>query len=322
MASPSPQCILIIGAGELGVAMLEGLAGYNHNHHPSSSSSSPPPSLTVLLRPSTLTSPNPIKARANAYLLSLGASLIPGDIVQDTTASLAAIFRAYDVVVVCSGFGDAFPPGTQLKLANAAIMGKVKRFFPWQWGIDYDVVGEGSAQDLFDEQGAVRRVLREQGDGGVDWVVVSTGLFVSFIFVPSFGPVDLPNRTLRALGSWDTRLSVTTPRDIGRVAAALIFDPQSVHRQVVFAAGDTVSYGEIADLVERRFGGKWNRELWDMHTLRKRLDYSPDDGMVKYQNVFGEGRGVAWDMEDTVNWQRGMEMQTVEEYLREMEDLD
>lgn len=144
----------------------------------------------------------------------------------------------------------------------------------------------------------------------------------SFIFVPEFGPVDLKARTLRALGSWDIRLSVTTPRDIGRVAAGIVYEPHDIHSRVVFVAGDTVSYGDVADLVERRFGGQWKRELWDMQTLQLRLEANPDDGMVKYQNVFGAGKGVAWDLADTLNAQRGMEMQTVEDYLQEMEDLE
>ncbi|KAI3337152.1 NAD(P)-binding protein [Xylariaceae sp. AK1471] len=308
MAHTPTQRILIIGAGELGTAMLEGLV--RHPKHPSSSS------ITVLLRASTIDSQDAGKQRANAYLRSLGASLTAGDIVHDSEEKLAGIFQAYDTLIVCSGFG--FPAGTQVRVARAALRARVKRYFPWQWGIDYDVVGAGSAQDLFDEQLEVRTLLRAQRE--VDWVVISTGLFVSFIFVPEFGPVDFKAWTLRALGSWDTRLSVTTPRDIGRVAAEIVYEPGDINRQVVFVAGDTVSYGDVADLVEKRFGGLWKRELWDMQTLEQRLKENPKDGMVKYQNVFAAGKGVAWDKASTVNAQRGMEMQTVEDYLREMED--
>ncbi|KAI0400386.1 NAD(P)-binding protein [Xylaria palmicola] len=312
MAHSSTQRILVIGAGELGTAMLEGLV--RHPKHDSSRHS-----ITVLLRASTIESTDAGKRRANEHLRrALGASLAAGDIVEDSEERLAGVLAGFDTVVVCSGFG--FPAGTQLRLARAALRAGVRRYFPWQWGIDYDVVGAGSAQDLFDEQLEVRKLLRAQGE--VDWVIVSTGLFVSFIFVPEFGPVDFKTRTLRALGSWDTRLSVTTPRDIGRVAAEIVYEPRDIQRQVVFVAGDTVSYGDVADAVARRFGGQWERELWDMPTLRQRLEANPDDGMVKYQNVFGAGRGVAWDMAGTVNAQRGMEMQTVEDYLAEMKDID
>jgi len=103
--------------------------------------------------------------------------------VQDSEDHLAGIFANYDTVIACSGFG--FPAGTQLRVARAVLKagsegkdgkGKgVRRYFPWQWGIDYDVVGQGSAQDLFDEQLGVRKLLRAQKE--VDWVVVSTGLF-------------------------------------------------------------------------------------------------------------------------------------------------
>ncbi|KAH8161825.1 hypothetical protein CIB48_g6420 [Xylaria polymorpha] len=279
MTNSSTQRILIIGAGELGTAMLEGLVGH--------SAPASPPSITILLRASTIDTADADKRRANKYLRSLGASLTPGDIVHDSEEHLASIFGRYDTVI---------------------------------WGIDYDIVGVASAQDLFDEQLEVRKLLRAQSE--VDWVIVSTGLFVSFIFVPEFGPVDLKARTLRALGSWDIRLSVTTPRDIGRVAAGIVYEPHDIHSRVVFVAGDTVSYGDVADLVERRFGGQWKRELWDMQTLQLRLEANPDDGMVKYQNVFGAGKGVAWDLADTLNAQRGMEMQTVEDYLQEMEDLE
>ncbi|KAI1108097.1 NAD(P)-binding protein [Nemania sp. NC0429] len=310
MGSLSTQSILIIGAGELGTAMLEELT--RHASHDAVR-----PYITVLLRPSTLDSADDEKRRANAYLRSLGASLAAGDIVEDSEEHLASIFGRFDIVVGCSGFG--FPAGTQLRLARAAMRARVPRYFPWQWGIDYDIVGAGSAQDLFDEQLEVRKLLRAQSK--VDWVIVSTGLFISFVFLPEFRLVDLENRIVRGFGSWDTQLSATTPRDIGRVAAEIIYEPRGIHRQIAYAAGDTVSYKDIADLVEKRFGGSWKRELWGPQTLHERSKASPDDGMVKYQNVFGAGKGVAWDMADTVNAQRGMKMETVEDYLKNMEDL-
>jgi hypothetical protein len=36
----------------------------------------------------------------------------------------------------------------------------VERYVPWQFGVDYDVVGRGSGQEVFDEQSDVRDMLR------------------------------------------------------------------------------------------------------------------------------------------------------------------
>ena len=60
----------------------------------------------------------------------------------------------------------SLPAGTQLKLAHAVLGvkgGNVKRYVPWQFGVDYDIIGRGSAQELFDEQLGVRDLLRSGG---------------------------------------------------------------------------------------------------------------------------------------------------------------
>ena len=325
------QPILVVGAGELGNAVLEALAS-----HPKRDSARHP--LSVLLRPSTIEAAGDTgKRAANERLRGLGATLVPGDVVSDPVEDLAATFARFHTVVVCAGMG--MPAGTQLRIVRAALAARVPRFLPWQWGIDYDAVGAGSAQDLFDEQLAVRDLLRSSGEGRdrdrepapIDWTIVSVGLFMSFLFHAPFGVVDLPRRVVRALGSWDNGVTVTTPRDIGRVAAELVYVPgeagtdDDTRRKVVYAGGDTVTYAKVAELVEQRFGvgggQAFRRELWTLEELRGRLAENPDDGMAKYQIVFGGGRGVAWDLEDTINRRRGLRMTSVEEYLRSMPDL-
>ncbi|KAF3065334.1 Isoflavone reductase like protein [Daldinia childiae] len=304
-ASPS---ILLIGAGELGTAVLESLVAHpKRNGGP----------IAILLRQSSISSQDPAKKAQNDRLKSLGATFEAGDLADDSAEKLAEVFKKYHTIISCSGFG--LPAGTQAKLTQAVLQAKVRRYLPWQWGIDYDAVGGGSAQDLFDEQLRVRSLLRSQQD--TDWIIVSTGLFMSFLFLPTFGVVDLQERTLRALGSWDARLSLTTATDIGRMAAEVAYDPRDVSHQVVYIAGDTVTYARIAELVERRFGGEWTREVWGVEGLEEKLRRRPDDGMLKYTNVWAVGRGVAWDMERTLNAQRGVELQGLESYLKEMPDL-
>lgn len=152
-----------------------------------------------------------------------------------------------------------------------------------------------------------------------DWFVVSTGLFTSFLFLPSFGVVDVQAGVLRALGGWDRRISLTAPRDVGRMAAEALFVPPTGN--VVHVAGDTLSYGQIADLIESLCPSKaWKRELWDLGTLRERLESNGGDLNTKYQIIFGSGKGVGWDMETTMNAQRGLAMTDVKQYIAEHPD--
>jgi hypothetical protein len=76
--------ILVLGAGELGMAMLRSLA-----RRAKLASSA---SITVLLRPSTIDSRDPAKQKDIAELRLRGIELLPGDLADQSEASLAALF--------------------------------------------------------------------------------------------------------------------------------------------------------------------------------------------------------------------------------------
>ncbi|GKT99643.1 isoflavone reductase [Fusarium langsethiae] len=303
--STMTQNILILGAGELGICVLEALS-----HHPKRQNQR----VSVLIRQATLDSAAPEKRKLVQHIRALNAETEGADVVAASVDDLAAILTKYDVVVSCNGMG--LPSGTQLKLLDAVMAAGVKRFFPWQFGMDYDIIGQGSSQDLFDEQLSVRNKLRAQKD--VDWTIVSTGLFMSFLFLADFGVVDLSQKIVRALGSWENEISLTTPQDIGRVTADIILDPRGIERQVVYTAGDTISYARLADLLDAHFETVFKRELWDLDTLKKQMEDEPST-MVKYRDTFAQGRGVAWDMKGTVNAERGLELTGVKKYLEKMD---
>lgn len=305
MPSP-PTSILVLGAGELGIQVLHSLTT-----HPSLDTTK----ITLLLRPSTLTSPSPSKKAELASYRASNIALLPGDITSDTESHLSSLFAPFDTIISCTGM--ALPPGTQLKLTRAILSaGSVKRYFPWQFGVDYDAIGRASAQDLFDEQLAVRELLR--GQTGVEWVIVSTGMFMSFLFEEAFGVVDLRGgkATVTALGSWENRLTVTAVEDIGRVVAELALVGGG-ERGVVFVAGDTVSMARLADVVDGLLGwGKVERSVKTVEQLEQELLESPDDVMRKYRAVFAAGVGVSWDKENSFNAKRGMDMVLVEDWAK------
>ena len=83
-------------------------------------------------------------------------------------------------------------------------------------------------------------------------------------------------------------------------AAVLIAEPP-IADQVAFVVGDTMTYGQAADLVEQVSGKSLTREVWTLSQLRTRRVAHPENAMAKYDVVFAEGRGVAWSRDNTFN---------------------
>lgn len=281
--------ILVIGAGELGMAVIGALfeQGLDDGR-----------ALSVLLRPDT----DDVQNRPAVALLNMGVTIVRADLAAATEDILAAIFAGYSTVICCTGFVGG--PGTQRKITAAVLKARVARYVPWQFGVDYDVVGRGSGQEVFDEQSDVRDMLRSQSD--THWIIISTGMFTSFLFEPSFGVVDLKNGKVHALGSWDNRLTVTIPEDIGRLTAAVLAHTPPINDEVVYVAGDTFSYRQLAEMVERHLGHRVERILWTIDTLRSEVATYPDDGMRKYHLAFARDTGVAWDKKETFNAAQGI----------------
>lgn len=289
--------ILVIGAGELGGNVIAALTRRDDA-----------PPLTVLLRPSD----TPRHARLRDEFAARGVGIVEADVTTVSAAELSTVLRRFHTVVSCIGF--AAGAGTQRKITKAALAARVSRYFPWQFGVDYDAIGRGSPHELFDEQLDVRDMLRAQSV--TEWVIVSTGMFTSFLFEPDFGVVDLTTNTVNALGSWDTEVTLTTPEDIGVLTAEIVQTRPRIANQVVYVAGDTITYRELAEIVERTRGGQVIRNEWTVASLLHDLDRNSDDGLQKYRAVFGQGRGVAWPKAGTFNATRGIPTTTTEEWAR------
>jgi hypothetical protein len=189
---------------------------------------------------------------------------------------------------------------------RGAFAAGVAHYVPWQFGVDYDVVGQGSGQDVWDEQLEVRNMLRAQSQ--VRWTIISTGMFMSFVFLPAFDLVELEGNKVHALGDWDFRLTATTPEDIGRLTALVIASPASSSNQVVYIAGDTFTYRELADAVDQVLGRKVHRVLLTVPELQAEVARHSADAMRKYRLAFARLDGVAWPISHTLNAERGVAM--------------
>ncbi|MBB3570457.1 aromatic alcohol reductase [Rhizobium sp. BK491] len=299
------QSILVIGAGELGMPVLRDLARKAKDHSGTA--------VSVLLRAATVESTDPAKQRDVSEIRELGIEIVPGDILSATISELAAIFARFDTVIGCAGFSAG--QNTPMKLAKAALEANLKRYFPWQFGVDFDVIGRGSPQDLFDAQIDVRDLLRAQDK--TDWVVISTGMFTSFLFEPIFEVVDLEKNVVNALGSLDTEVTLTTPDDIGALTAEVVFARPMIRNEIVYLAGDSVTYGQVADTLQTVLGRPFTKAEWTVPQLKSELAQDPDNHIKKYRAVFAEGKGVAWPKRGSFNERHGIKVTTAEEWIRE-----
>jgi hypothetical protein len=299
MAFPPPKRILLLGAGELGTSLLASLSHLTSVH------------ITLGTRtPSKHTS----LACPAIKLLQLDLS--------HPSPGLAALFSTFDILISATGFAQ--DASTVIKLADEVLLAaQIKRergeeerlwFFPWQFGVDYDItLSSNGLMPLFGAQKSVRDMLRAQSD--VKWTVVSTGVFSSFLFEPFWGVVDREQMVVRALGSWAHKVTVTHVDDVGRVVARIVAGDVDAIDRVVCVAGDTLSYAELAEIVERVSGKKVQKEVWSVPYLEEEVHKDPEDAIKRYRLVFA-GEGVWWDKERSVNEQLGMKMVGVEENAR------
>lgn len=301
----SPQSILVLGAGELGLPVLRNLARVAQR--------APGSTVHVLLRDSTIHTQVQEKKAQIEELRSLGIQLVAADLVNDSIDALAEVFARFDTVVGCAGMVAGRE--TPMKLAAAALKSGVKRYFPWQFGVDFEVIGRGSPQDLFDAQLDVRALLRAQDK--TEWVIISTGMFTSFLFEPVFDVVDFDNDTVNALGSLETSVTLTTPDDIGKLTADIVFFEPRFRNEIVYLSGDTVTYGQVADMLERVLGRPFKRHVWTVPHLMQELEEDPTHHIKKYRAVFAQGRGVSWPKAGTFNAQRSIQVTTAEQWATE-----
>lgn len=297
------QNILVLGAGELGMPVLRNLARR--------AKSVDGAKISVLLRPSAVESSDSAKQRDIAEIQNLGIEIVVGDLVKSSIDELAVVFARYDTVIGCAGYAAGI--NTPMKLARAALQSGIPRYFPWQFGVDFDVIGRGGPQDIFDAQLDVRELLRSQNK--TEWVIISTGMFMSYLFEPEFGVVDLQNDTVRALGSLDTAVTLTTPDDIGALTAEVVFAQPRIRNEIVYLAGDTVTYGEVAEKLEAGLGRPFTRSVWTEQYLLDELAGDPQNMMSKYRAAFAQGRGMSWDKSSTFNQRRAIPVTDVSSWI-------
>ena len=294
--------ILVMGAGQLGLAVLKAL-------QPRVSKQGG--DITTLISPSSLNNDGTPVDESLKNFAEKGVKFKAFDLSSISHDALVVFFSDFNTVINCTGFVAGL--GTQTKITQAVIGAGVARYFPWQFGVDYDIVGKGSGQPVFDEQYEVRSILRQQQS--TEWVIVSTGMFTSFLFEPAFDVVNLEEGYINALGGWDNKVTVTSPEDIGKLTTEIFLESPRIINEVVFVAGDTISYGDLADVVDSISNEPITRNVLSLDNLQTELTKNPDDQMLRYRAAFALGNGMWWNIEKTYNFKKGIETQDTEQWL-------
>ena len=303
------RSILVLGAGELGNACLKALTSnplYSQDDTP----------VTVMLRPSSVASTSTEGQARLQKIRALGVSIIAGDTDAEAESKLTETFSPFNTVIHAGGLTAA--EGTQMKITKAVTAAGVRLYLPWQFGVDYDVIGPTGGFGLFAEAYSVRELLRSQSN--TQWVIVSNGIFTSLLFEDHWGVVKkLEDGKIQvtALNSWDDWITATDARDIGECTAELVLNDEEPRNQAVYIAGDTLTYRDFANVVEKETGKEVAKEVWPLEELKEKARQDPENKLRKYRVVFSEGRGLSWPKEKTWNVSKGMDYQDIAGWIRE-----
>ncbi len=90
-------------------------------------------------------------------------------------------------------------------------------------------------------------------------------------------------------------MTVTSPADIGRLTTAIYLHQPRIVNEVTFVAGETTSYRQLADTVERVTQQTFSKAVHTLPALLDQLRTDPDNAMLRYRAAFARGWRVVAD---------------------------
>ncbi|KAI9713288.1 MAG: hypothetical protein M1828_001461 [Chrysothrix sp. TS-e1954] len=303
--------------------------------------SSPPPSTIAYQSSDKPSPPAALDATLPELIQHHAVTPIAIDLARSSHDTLVDLFSGYHTLISATGYSitsSAVPPpfsetehpstvtmdatAFPVLIAHAALAARVDRFLPWAFGLDYVAIGRGREQKVFDAQLDVRELLEahtkemaRRGEVGTQWVIVPVGVFSDLLGSRGWGVVDVPRAgdgdvdgkgegVLRALGSWDTPITLTTPHDIALGIAHILFPKPSPSPQTplplpptIRLSTSTTTYAALASTVSSVLNRDFKRECWDLERIARELEGKPGDTLWSYRAVFARGVGTAWEVE-------------------------
>jgi len=207
--------------------------------------------VSLLVRPTAENDPKK-KAKLDKFIAK-GATIVHG--VLEKPETYQDKLKGIEVVVSVVSHGGVVE---QIELINACKASGVKLFLPSEYGVDYEKASPLSV--IFDGQRKVREELKK---GGLDYIIVETGLFYEAFVAPHFG-TDPGNKKVPLFGERSTKVSTCALTDAASLVPFLVNDP-SLYNTKVGLSGEQTTAGYLHDEVKALFGE-------DAQTLHLKLD--------------------------------------------------
>ena len=207
-------------------------------------------------------------------LKAQNVEIIVGDI--KLADDVREAFAGFDTVISCVGRQVI---SAQLELIRLADKHPdVKRFFPSEYGTDVEHNAGSGAELPHQAKLKVRAALKASRDLEYTYIVTGPyanadrGLYLSA--APSeteaSGSFDVKRKRAVLLGDPDTKINLTTMRDVGKlVVAALRFPEESKNRALLCNSFTTTPNAILAEFEKQTGGEKWDVAVTDLETLKQ-----------------------------------------------------
>jgi len=270
--------VLVTGYGNIGTPILKALT---------SSEFSERIRTFVLIRPASLSDPRK-KAAIDQVRALNGVTVLEGDLEAGVPA-LTAVLKAaaiHTVVGVVGGLQIA----QQLPLVKAAKAAGVRHFIPSEFGVDSEATPIDGLWGPFVH--AKKEVATAVKAAGLDYSLLYVGVFTEFLVGYPIAGVDLQRGMVAAPGSWQARVTTTPIEEAAWLTAAAVVDPQA--RNATLYSGETVTYQQLADMVDAARGKPVERRIRTVDEAHKAVDANTNDFAARLVSVLADGRGASW----------------------------
>ncbi|VDA52070.1 hypothetical protein BANRA_00015 [Klebsiella pneumoniae] len=156
--------VLVLGAGQLGAAVLDALVPAVIERQGT---------VSVIVSPAAWDEAGQLRSANHQALADAGATFLAVDIAGSAMETLADQFRGFTTVINCMGFVAG--PGTQLKITRAVLAAGVPAIFPAVWR----QLRCGRQRQRSAGLGRAVRCPDPARAAATEWVIVSTGMFTS-----------------------------------------------------------------------------------------------------------------------------------------------